>query len=359
MPLSNRCKSWYEPEALAFCTVKCASWLLPRRVGGEGVYTRFNSGRTGSGIMAFHLSLRAITLGTLLTLLPVAPVIAAGGGGGGGGMAGPSQSVPQYDPAAEYQKGIAAYQAQNFKGAVTAFRHVIEVAATHAPAQYLLGSSYLQMGDFKKAKRPLEMAVRYDAAMIEAHRDLGIVQAKLGDAVKATEQRDVLGARKTQCAATCPDAATLDAAIAAVEAAMAGTPRAFAPSRTIEPLASIDALYVSAVSKINEHHYDEAIAELESSMWAAGPHPDVLTYLGFANRKLQRYDTARGWYAMALAVAPNHRGALEYSGELKLELGDMAGAKAHLARLDSLCGFGCQQADELRRWIRESDKSAS
>ena len=121
-------------------------------------------------------------------------------------MAGPSQSAPQYDPAAEYQKGIAAYQAQNFKGAVTAFRHVIEVAAAHAPAQYLLGSSYLQMGDFKKAKRPLEMAVRYDAAMIEAHRDLGIVQAKLGDAAKATEQRDVLGARKTQCAATCPDA---------------------------------------------------------------------------------------------------------------------------------------------------------
>ena len=147
--------------------------------------------------MAFHVGLRAITLGTLLALLPMAPAIAAGGGGGGGGMAGPSQSAPQYDPAAEYQKGIAAYQAQNFKGAVTAFRHVVDVAAAHAPAQYLLGSSYLQMGDFKKAKRPLEMAVRYDAAMIEAHRDLGIVQAKLGDAAKATEQRDALAARKT------------------------------------------------------------------------------------------------------------------------------------------------------------------
>ncbi len=274
-------------------------------------------------------------------------------------MSAPSESAPQYDPAAEYQKGIAAYQAQNFKGAVIAFRHVVDVATTHAPAVYLLGSSYLQMGDFKKAKRPLEQAVRYDDAMIDAHRDLGIVAAKLGDVAKATEQRDVLAGRKTTCGSTCADAASLDAAIAAVGAAMAGSPQALAPARSIAPLGSIDAIYVSAVSKINEHRYDEAITELESSLWTAGPHPDILTYLGFANRKLHRYDKARAWYEMALVVAPDHRGALEYYGELKLELGDVAGAKQHLARLDTLCGFGCQQADELRHWIRVSDKFAS
>ncbi|GEN99081.1 hypothetical protein NSE01_09140 [Novosphingobium sediminis] len=309
--------------------------------------------------MSRHLGLRAVSLAALITLLPVSPVWAAGGGGGGGGGMAPSQSAPQYDPAAEYQKGIAAYQAQNFKDAATAFRRVTDVVTTHAPAQYLLGSSYLQLGDLKKAKRPLEMAVKYDAAMIEAHRDLGVVLAKLGDKAKATAQRDQLSARKTQCGPTCAEAASLDAAIAAVDAAMAGSPQAFAPQRAIAPLASIDAVYVSAVSKINEHRYAEAIAELEGTLWAAGPHPDVLTYLGFANRKLHRYDTARGWYEMALAVAPNHRGALEYYGELKLELGDVAGAKAHLARLDTLCGFGCQQADELRRWLREAAPSAS
>lgn len=310
--------------------------------------------------MSIHAGLRALTLGSLIALLPAGPALAAGGGGGGGGgFSGPSESAPQYDPAAEYQKGIAAYQAQNFKGAVTAFRHVTDAVGSHAPAQYLLGSSYLQMGDFKKARRPLEMAVKYDATMIEAHRDLGIVLAKLGDAAKAAEQLDLLTARKTQCAATCPEAASIDTAIAAVQAAMAGSPQAYAPSRAIAPLASIDAIYVSAVSKINEHRYAEAIAELEGSLWAAGPHPDILTYLGFANRKLHRYEAARSWYEMALAVAPNHRGALEYYGELKLELGDVSGARAHLARLDGLCGFGCQQADELRRWLREADKSAS
>lgn len=309
--------------------------------------------------MKVRSSVRALALGALVTFLSASPAFSSGGGGGGGGMSGPSESAPQYDPAVEYQKGIAAYKAQDFKAAATAFRHVTDVARNHAPALYLLGSSYLQLGDFKKARKPLEQAVKYDAKMIDAQRDLGIVQAKLGDTAKATAQRDLLAGLKTQCGGTCADAARLDAAVKAVEGAMAGAPQAMAPTHPIGQLASVDAIYVSAVSKINEHRYDEAIAELQDSLWTAGPHPDILTYLGFANRKLKRYDQARYWYEMALKVAPNHRGALEYYGELKLELGDKAGAQVHLARLDALCGFGCQQADELRRWIREADKSAS
>jgi hypothetical protein len=52
-----------------------------------------------------------------------------------------------------------------------------------------------------------------------------------------------------------------------------------------------------------------------------------------------------------LAIAPRHRGALEYYGELKVERGDLAGARRMLARLDRACSFGCAEAEELRRWI--------
>ena len=107
-------------------------------------------------------------------------------------MSMPSQSAPQYDPVAEYQKGMTAYQAKDFKGATTAFRHVLSVTSNHAPAQYLLGSSYMELGEFKKAKGPLEKAVRYDATMIEARRDLAIshrslalLAAQSGDHAKA------------------------------------------------------------------------------------------------------------------------------------------------------------------------------
>ena len=291
--------------------------------------------------------------------LVAAQPLSAAGGGGGGGMGMPSESTPQYDPAVEYQKGIAAYQARDFKGSATAFKHVTDVVPKNAPAQYLLGSSFLLQGDFKKAKKPLEMAVKHDATLIEAQRDLGVVYAKLGDAAKATARRDALAAMKSACTVPCAKTGQLDAAIAAVAAAVGGNPQALAPSRRPGSPENADKVYVVAVGLINEGHYEDAIVRLEDAVWSDGPHPDLMTYLGFANRKLKRYDAARAWYEQALAVAPGHRGALEYYGELKLELGDLVGAREHLARLDRICGFGCYQADELRQWIAESSRSAS
>lgn len=301
-----------------------------------------------------------IATGLVIAMLAAQPLSASGGGGGGGGGTGmPSESTPQYDAAAEYQKGVAAYKALDFKGAGTAFKHVTDALPKNAPAQYLLGSSLFQQGDFKKAKKPLEMAVKYDATMIDAQRDLGVVYAKLGDAVKAAAQRDALAAMKSACTAPCAKAAQLDAAIAAVVAGIGGAPQAVGMARPLGTPESVDAVYVAAVGLINEGHYEAAIGRLEEAVWSDGPHPDLMTYLGFANRKLKRYDAARAWYEQALAVAPQHRGALEYYGELKLELGDVDGARAHLARLDRICRFGCYQADELRQWIAGSRRAAS
>ena len=303
-----------------------------------------------------------LTIAMSAMLFATDPALPAMGGGGGGG---PMVSAQPYDPKVDYQAGMAAYQAQDFKSAVTAFKRVITGVPRFAPAQYLLGASYMQMGDFKKAKRPLELAVKYDAELIDARRDLGVTYAKLGDAAKAAGQRDALTALKSACAAPCATSARIDAAVQMVEAALGGAPQASAPPPASAPPQSFNsrgsaaATYVSAVGLINEKRYAAAISELEEAVWSAGPDPDLMTYLGFANRKLKRFDKARQWYESALAIAPNHRGALEYYGELKLELGDVSGARAHLARLDALCGFGCQQADELRRWIREAGQSAS
>ncbi len=90
-----------------------------------------------------------------------------------------------------------------------------------------------------------------------------------------------------------------------------------------------------------------------------GAHPDILTYIGFANRKLGRFTVAEDHYRQALAVAPNHKGATEYYGELMVERGDLKGARAMLARLERICTFGCAEADELRQWIREKRESAT
>lgn len=290
----------------------------------------------------------------LIAALAVAsPLIASGGGGGGGGEM-PSASGPSYDPVAEYTKGTAALQAKDFKAAKTAFDHVLSVAPRDANSNYLAGVARQGLGDWKGAKRFLEKATKIDPGMTSAWRDLGVTYAKLGDKPNAQATLDALQAKVTACAGACPTAAELKTAVDAINAALAGTPAASlarGQSLLFASGAAGDALYLDAVALINEHRYEEAITALKSAQASFGPHPDILTYLGFANRKLKRFDVAEAYYLAALAIAPTHRGATEYYGELMVERGDLAGAKVKLAALDTQCRFGCAEAEELRRWI--------
>src|SRR6185295_4534194 len=131
------------------------------------------------------------------------------------------------------------------------------------------------------------------------------------------------------------------------------------PSLLFASAAGGDRSYLEAVGLINESHYADAIVSLQAARAAFGAHPDILTYLGFANRKLGRYEVAESYYRQALAAAPAHRGATEYYGELMVERGDLRGAKHMLAKLEAQCSFGCAEADELRRWIVAKHAPAS
>jgi tetratricopeptide (TPR) repeat protein len=112
--------------------------------------------------------------------LVATPLFASGGGGGGGGGSMPSESAPQYDPAAEYQKGIVALKAKDFKAAKSAFDRVLAVAPKDANTNYLGGLARTGLSDWKGAKRLLEKAVKLNPALIGAQRELGVTYAKLG-----------------------------------------------------------------------------------------------------------------------------------------------------------------------------------
>ena len=292
-----------------------------------------------------------------LAVLASGPAIAAGSGGGGGGSSAPSQTAPKYDAAAEYKKGIAALKAEDYKAATMAFRRVVTVAPRNASAQYLLGVSYSQSGNYKKAVKPLKRAVKYNDDHVEAKRDLAIAYAKSGKDKKGQEALDALKKAQEACG-ECAKKTRFGEAVSKVEASMAGEEQA---GLTLEPAfladngQTGDKAYVEAVALINAKRYEDAIVDLQKASQAFGPHPDILTYLGFANRKLQRFDVAEDYYKRALNVAPKHLGATEYYGELMVERGDLKGAKLKLARLNSLCSFGCYEAEELRRWIAESE----
>lgn len=306
-----------------------------------------------------HIFKSVIILGAA-SALAFNPGMAIAAGGGGGSGSAPSNSAPRYDASAEYQKGVTALKAKNHKSAVKAFKRSLSVTSRNANAQYLLGVSYIGMNDYKKARKPLEKAVKYNGGLIGAHRDLAITYHKLKMADKAKASLNKLTTKDSACGTGCAQKGELTKAIAKVKAAMNGGGSAsYHPADGIE-FASIgngDLAYMGAVALINEKKYEAAIADLQLASMTFGPHPDILTYLGFANRKLKNFESAEQYYQAALAVAPEHRGATEYYGELMVERGDLAGAEKKLARLESLCSFGCYEAEELRRWIGEASVS--
>lgn len=304
--------------------------------------------------MSFPVTrLRIMALAIIAAGVAATAASASMGGGGGGGGA-PSMSTPRYDAAAEYREGIGALQAQRWADAERSFKHVLAVAPQDANTNYLLGLSKIGRGDYKGARSFLERAVKYDPKMIAAHEQLGVTLAKLGEADKAKVQLDWLKAKAAECNAGCADRTALDQSAAAVQSAIDAGKQARLANPGVLMFASAaagDGAYLDAVSLINERRYAAAIESLGAAQRVFGPHPDVLTYLGFANRKLHDYGAAEDYYRRALAIAPAHRGATEYYGEMMLERGDLHGATAMLARLEADCAYGCAEADELRRWI--------
>ena len=284
------------------------------------------------------------------------PAIAAGSGGGGASSM-PSQSAPEYDPAQEYAKAIAALKAKQYKDASRAATRVTSAVPKSVDAWKVLGAAKSGELDWKGAKRAYERAVKLAPEDATIHAGLGIALANLKDP-KVQAEIDWLKAKALACGGACPEAATLTALVGAVESATATPAAAPAPvaalpggSLLFAGAAAGDAAYVAAVGLINEKRYDEALVELANGLTVFGPHPDLITYQGYAWRRKGDLARAEAYYRQALAIAPDHRGATEYYGELKVEQGDLKGARAMLARLDAACAFGCAEAEELRRWI--------
>jgi tetratricopeptide (TPR) repeat protein len=75
--------------------------------------------------------------------------------------------------------------------------------------------------------------------------------------------------------------------------------------------------------------------------------------MGYSHRKARTPDhaAAERYYDAALRIDPRHRGALEYSGELYLTLGDLARAEARLGALERVCSRTCAEQAALQQAI--------
>ena len=78
---------------------------------------------------------------------------------------------------------------------------------------------------------------------------------------------------------------------------------------------------------------------------------DVATLLGYASRKLGRYDDAKYWYDKALAADPNHALTWSYYGMWHAEQGNLLKAKDDLEKVRLICGTECKEYVALKEVI--------
>jgi len=96
--------------------------------------------------------------------------------------------------------------------------------------------------------------------------------------------------------------------------------------------------------------YDWAIQVLSSVKDQS--NPDVLTMLGYSNRKAGRVDVGFDFYHKALAINPDHVRAHEYLGEGLVAQGKLEDAKAQLGEVQRICGnTTCEEYQDLSKAI--------
>jgi tetratricopeptide (TPR) repeat protein len=119
----------------------------------------------------------------------------------------------------------------------------------------------------------------------------------------------------------------------------------------VDNVTSRDAPDLASVrAKIKAKDYKAAIAEL-TPMLESHQHADVYNLMGFSLRKTGDYKQAYTFYRKALEFDPEHKGALEYLGELYVETGQVDKARENVVLLKKLCPAGCEELADLEHAI--------
>ena len=113
-------------------------------------------------------------------------------------------------------------------------------------------------------------------------------------------------------------------------------------------------LYKKATKQLKEEDYKSALKTLKKYTKSKKKDADGWTLLAFTNRKLKNYSEAESLYTKALNLDPDNKVAIEYQGELFVELGRIEEANANLAKLKALCPNSCEELEMLKEYISGS-----
>jgi len=121
---------------------------------------------------------------------------------------------------------------------------------------------------------------------------------------------------------------------------------------SLEPADPVIAAVQAAVARKD---FTKAAAVALDGLAKSPQNADYHNLYAYAVRKGPdpNLDVAFKHYHEALRLDPKHRGAHEYIGEAYLLVGNVGKAKEHLARLDDLCFFGCEEYSMLKKAVAD------
>jgi len=105
--------------------------------------------------------------------------------------------------------------------------------------------------------------------------------------------------------------------------------------------------YQNARALIMSGHYEDGIAAMRAIGY--DDNPEIANFIGYASRKLGRYEDSKYWYEKALAADPNHVRTWSYYGMWHAEQGNKLKAEEYLEKVHLICGnTTCEEYVKLK-----------
>lgn len=128
----------------------------------------------------------------------------------------------------------------------------------------------------------------------------------------------------------------------------------FAFAADTSPPTPRDTELEKAKTAIARKDWAAAQAVLEPYTVANPRSADGFNLLGYSLRNQKKYDESLVAYHQALTLDPKHKGAHEYIGIAYIQMGQLDKAKEHLAILDKLCPFSCEEYRDLKKAVAQA-----
>ena len=116
------------------------------------------------------------------------------------------------------------------------------------------------------------------------------------------------------------------------------------------------ALYERAVKYLDKQDYAKANKALKAYTKSEPDDADGWNLYAYANRKMNKFEKAEMYYEKALNIDPDHKGALEYQGELYMQTNRPDLAQENLVKLVKLCPDSCYELQQLEEYISSTAK---